>query len=448
MVTSVSSCVKITLITGEKYIYKHIDDIKPEYYDRIIYLSCYDLDLTSLPQYYPNLEELYCVGNNLIEIPQYPKLKKLYCNNNNITHLNEYPFLVELNCNKNSISQINDYPRLDTLICSRNQIVSIGKCPLVTVIDCRFNNITKLDISEYPQLISLHCQVNKIDHIGDHPYLTHINCIYNEIRTLGDLPSLQSLLAGNNLITEINDYPNMNSIDISNNQIRRLPNIMHWNNLVSFNYNGNEIDYIPPNIIRKLTLLTERRRQAQLNIYNDSQNVHNHTIQKSISESIQNIISDKPDISFEEMIGEILGSNILTNDVKNMLIDFSNSTDIHMAVGITFKELLLSVWSVIRNHIDKDNILEVLNVEMTDSICKCFTGRISRLINSLNGFDDRVNITIPDNIQIGNLIIIIGQHLENNGDYTIEKHKEMVYRELIERGFSDDVIRIWIESIE
>jgi hypothetical protein len=81
MVTSVSRCVRITLNTGEKYIYKHIDDIKPEYYDRIIYLSCYNLDLTSLPQYYPNLEELYCVGNNLTEIPQYPKLKKLYCNN-------------------------------------------------------------------------------------------------------------------------------------------------------------------------------------------------------------------------------------------------------------------------------------------------------------------------------------------------------------------------------
>jgi hypothetical protein len=448
MVSSGNGYVRITINTGDYFVYKNIDDIKPEYYDKIMYLYCPNLNLTSLPQYYPNLEELYCIGNHLTEIPQYPKLKKLYCNNNNITHLNEYPFLVELNCNKNSISQINDYPLLDSLICSRNKIVSIGKCPLLTVLDCRFNNITNLNISEYPLLCNLQCQVNKITQIQDHYNLIHLNCMYNEIITLGDLPRLNVLLASNNLINEINDYQNIISIDISNNHIRRLPNIMHWNNLMTFNYNGNEIDYIPPNIIRKLTLLTERRRQAQLNIYNDSQNVHNHTIQESISQSIQNIISDKPDISFEVMISEILGTHILTNDVKNMLIDFSNSTDIHMAIGITFKELLLSVWSVIRKHIHKDNILEVLNIEMNDSICKCFTGRISRLINSLNGFDERVNITIPDNIQIGNLIVIIGQKLENNGDYTVEKHKQMVYQELVERGFTDDIINIWIEHIE
>lgn len=448
MVSSSPRYVKIKLDTGDEFIYKHIEDIRAEYYDKITELSCYDLNLTSLP-YYPNLEELYCIGNRLTTIPPYPKLKKLYCNNNNITSLEKYPFLIELYCNKNSIKHINNYPLLETLVCSRNKVLSIGKCPLLLNLDCRFNNLTKLNVSEYPILVNLQCQVNKIDEISDHPTLTYINCSYNEIKSLGNLPNLQNLLAYNNLITEINnDYINMNKIDVSNNRLNRLPNIMSWHNLVSFNYNGNEIHYIPPNITRRLTLLQERSRQAQLNIYNDSQNIHNHTIQKSINQSIQNIISDKPDISFEELDQEIFESTILTNDVKNMLFEFSNDTDIHMSVGITFKELLLSVWSVIRTHSERDNILEVLNIEMLDSICKCFTGRISRLINCLNGFDDRVSITIPDSIQIGNLIIIIGQRLENTGDYSVEKHKQLVYQELIERGFTDDVIRIWIENIE
>ena len=39
--------------------------------------------------------------------------------------------------------------------------------------------------------------------------------------------------------------------------------------------------------------------------------------------------------------------------------------------------------------------------------CKCFTGRISRLVNCLNGFTDLVNINIEDNQQIGNIIVII-----------------------------------------
>ena len=85
---------------------------------------------------------------------------------------------------------------------------------------------------------------------------------------------------------------------------------------------------------------------------------------------------------------------------------------------------------------------------MTDSICKCFTGRMSRLINCLNGIDDRVSITISDNEQIGNIIISIIKKLEEKSEYTIELHRELVEKELLERGFTQDIIQIWIDSIE
>ena len=44
--------------------------------------------------------------------------------------------------------------------------------------------------------------------------------------------------------------------------------------------------------------------------------------------------------------------------------------------------------------------------EIHDSICKCFTGRISRLINCLNGYDSKINITISQNDKISNIIIL------------------------------------------
>jgi hypothetical protein len=37
---------------------------------------------------------------------------------------------------------------------------------------------------------------------------------------------------------------------------------------------------------------------------------------------------------------------------------------------------------------------------MHESVCKCFTGKISRLINCLNGFDELANIRIAGNKQI------------------------------------------------
>ena len=74
---------------------------------------------------------------------------------------------------------------------------------------------------------------------------------------------------------------------------------------------------------------------------------------------------------------------------------------------------------------------------------------MSRLINCLNGFTPLVNITIDDNQQIGNIIVLIKEQLdmEANG-YNVQKHKERVEKELTERGYPDDVITEWISYIE
>ena len=81
---------------------------------------------------------------------------------------------------------------------------------------------------------------------------------------------------------------------------------------------------------------------------------------------------------------------------------------------------------------------EILNKEMSDSLCKCFTGRMSRLINTLNGFDENIKINISDAEQIGNIFIIVRQKLEEENKYTDELFKEIVKRELQERNYSEN----------
>ncbi len=82
---------------------------------------------------------------------------------------------------------------------------------------------------------------------------------------------------------------------------------------------------------------------------------------------------------------------------------------------------------------------------MNDTICKCFTGRMSRLINCLNGFDDRVNINISDSDQIGNIIIIM---LQKYSEYDVEFKKDIIYKELLTMGFAEDIINEWLIVIE
>ena len=90
-------------------------------------------------------------------------------------------------------------------------------------------------------------------------------------------------------------------------------------------------------------------------------------------------------------------------------------------------------------------IKQRLNEEMQESECKCFTGRISRLVNCLSGYSDKVKIQISESEEIGNIISVI---LEKRGIKTTETLKEEVSVALKERGYIETTINVWLEYIE
>ena len=85
---------------------------------------------------------------------------------------------------------------------------------------------------------------------------------------------------------------------------------------------------------------------------------------------------------------------------------------------------------------------------MKDSLCKCYTGRLSRLINCLNGFFDDVEVKIGDNQQIGNIISLVRQQLEKKGEVNNNEWKRLVTKELQERKYTKEEIETWTSYIE
>jgi hypothetical protein len=84
---------------------------------------------------------------------------------------------------------------------------------------------------------------------------------------------------------------------------------------------------------------------------------------------------------------------------------------------------------------------------MNDSICKCFTGRISRLINCLNGFDELVSIKIADNKQIAQVINITMNQLKLENKYDVNLHRLLVVERLEEMKYDKHVIDEWVIHI-
>jgi hypothetical protein len=77
-----------------------------------------------------------------------------------------------------------------------------------------------------------------------------------------------------------------------------------------------------------------------------------------------------------------------------------------------------------------------------------YTGRMNRIINCLNGFSPLVVINIKDAEQIGNIIILVKNKLESCNSYTIEQHKTDVEKELLDRNYDMETIKIWLDYIE
>jgi len=399
-------------------------------------LNCSDCKITSFEGLNaPLLTELTCSNNKLTSFQHLncPALTELTCYNNNLTsfqHLN-CPMLTTLYCYHNNLTSFQhlNCPALTTLQCSGNNLTSFQhlNCPALTTLHCSNNNLTSFQHLNCPALTTLYCSGNNLtsfQHLNC-PVLTTLDCYHNKLTSFQHLncPALTTLYCYHNNLTSF----------------------QHLNcpALTTLQCHSNEWEFIPPHINR----LLNRTRNTQ-NVYSDKQNVHNHHIQECIRSSIQAVLSKKPCIAAENLYETVLADTVLTTLTKEILVDYCKETTVHSTLRITFEELLVHVFSRIESNANKEEIKNVLNAEMSDSVCKCFTGRMSRLINCLNGFDDLVSIRISDTEQIGQVIGMIKEQLETTNKYTVEKHRELASDELRAREYSEEIIAEWIGFIE
>ena len=109
---------------------------------------------------------------------------------------------------------------------------------------------------------------------------------------------------------------------------------------------------------------------------------------------------------------------------------------------VKFDEVFQYVVSRIVKHSDSTEMFKILNEEIKDTICKCFTGRMTRLLNVLNGFYDDISIQIGSNEQISNIIITMQKKYE--GDELVKQ----VRLELEEREYDNETIEEWLTFVE
>jgi hypothetical protein len=111
-----------------------------------------------------------------------------------------------------------------------------------------------------------------------------------------------------------------------------------------------------------------------------------------------NLLNDKFSIEKEGLTKEIINNPLINK--KDILLTYLEDPEAHSTLYCTFYDLFMKVYGriVISEH--KDELWKRLNEEMDEAECKCFTGRLSRLVNVLNGYYHDITINISENEQI------------------------------------------------
>ncbi len=336
---------------------------------------------------------------------------------------------------------------------------SIGDLSALEELDASHNRLVSIPITigKLENLLELILSTNSLTSIPEeigHIRKLEMLCIAdNELAdipvSIGELASLRILkLCGNTLKSipfETGNCHMLTTIDLADNQLYSLPNSLGLiQTLRIINISDNPIVNIPANLY---VLLDEQIRVRGL--YGDSQSVHNSKIQQSIKSSVVRLLKNTMPLSDEEVISGVLDDQVLTVFTKQSIIEYAfDSSELIIDLDLTFMDVLCAVWNRISTNENVYSIKCILNDEMEDSECKCFTGRVSRLVNCLSGMDELVEVTISDNEQIGNIILQVKRQLAIAGQYTVESHRAIAKSQLETMGYKSDDVDPWINCIE
>ncbi len=401
---------------------------------------CYSNKIKSLEPFSDcvSILELHCSGNKITSLEPLSNcinLQKLYCGGNKITSLEPLSNCVNLqilNFSGNKITSLEPLSNcisLQKLYCSGNKITSIeplSNCINLWGLFCNNNQITSLEpLSNCVNLKRLYCDNNRL--ISLEPLS---NCV-----------NLKSLIFGNTDIKSLEPLSNcinLQELYCGNNQITSLEPLIYLRRLTYIDYSDNPIEIPTIQIQRILNRIDSNRKSS---IYDDKQNVHDTEIQRTVCESIQNLLKD-PKIDFT--IDDVINSSLNKSTIES-IIEYCQDQTIHSVHLITYQELFSLIWNRIQNSIHKTELLKILEEQIADSECKCFTGRFNRTLSVLVGFYNDIKINISDKSRISAIIL---NSKEKIIPYDVVKHKELVIKELIDAGYLESDFKDWIEAIE
>jgi len=450
-----------------------------------------------------SLQSLDFSDNRILSIHFAISLPKLVTCDLSYNRLTSFPqFLKEcrgnlnhLNLNRNQLTTLPDLELigLTYLELKKNRLTTLGTLylPNLTVLDLSSNNLTNLNdvnLNFLERLIDISLDKNGLtqfpESLFDLTALEDLNLKSNQItvlpREITRLQKLENLFLGNNqlrflptevsLLTRLDKLwvednlleridifpPNVTVINLANNKLNQLPDqIGDLHSLEELNVESNQLTTLPFSIrtLRQLEtlILTDNplvlppilQQFIEVDTFADPENIHSSPIIRSARASLEKILTQENPYD-PTVLKQIAVDPDLTPACRDLLLQYSRDKGVDSVLQITFLDTLGVIYPYICRSADPISVKAILSDEMEASRDTCFTGRIVRLINVLNGIHPDVQIQISESQEIQNLVSYINSRYKEE-DWS--ERKVRIIKALEERGISPETIRQWTEDI-
>jgi len=199
--------------------------------------------------------------------------------------------------------------------------------------------------------------------------------------------------------------------------------------------------------------LEQRRVQEAKTTYNDKQNVHLTSVQKAFRESLKYVMAYSPQKTYRDGLPGILKALKLDRKTEKKV---KNSWNLPTttADGHTYQQIMLKVYTIINDEKDKEmhaSMLQSFKEEVTQGVDTCFTGQVTRLVNSLGGYNENIKVGISRNEEIANSILVLRKKYTilypDNTDKYIEECIPAAWQLLEDMCVPEPEHMVWLEYI-
>jgi hypothetical protein len=160
-------------------------------------------------------------------------------------------------------------------------------------------------------------------------------------------------------------------------------------------------------------------RAGENTLYEGAQNVHASSVQRSVTPAIKALVaaSERSPSPPRDWLAELVdavwpngsrgwGKGLFggrageAREMHGVLTAWCEEKTVHSNHAITMRQLLEHVWRIARAHPDREGICACIKDEVESGRGLCFTGRFTRVLNSLAGFVDGVEVHISPREQL------------------------------------------------